>query len=137
MKSRKKSKKRSASSLSLFPACFYGMGIGMVTSVILLIVFTAICTANSNPERLMTPLAMVTNVISYFICGFCASRRCKGALPVGAVSGVMLSAFFFLVSMFIGGDFGNLFSLPISLMIRLSLIAVCIFGAVLGANKRR
>ncbi len=137
MKNRKKSKKRTTSTLSLFPACLYGMGIGTVACVISLIAFTAICTANKNPDSLITLLAMVTNVISYFICGFCASRRCKGALPVGAVSGTMLSAFYFLVSMFISGDFNSLFSLPISLMIRLSFITVCIFGAVLGANKRR
>lgn len=123
---------KSSESHSIISASVFGACVGVFTAVILLLVCSFICISAEDPNKLISPLAIFAVIISYLFSGFAASRRRKAALPCGALSGGLLTAVLFLVSLFISKDMSSGLSLPVSMLIRLSFIAVSILGALLG-----
>ena len=111
-----------------------GAGVGGVCAVALLVVATLICTFSDDPDSIIAPIGMIISVISYFIAGFAASKKRRAAIPVGALSGVMLTAAFIIISLFVDKTLSWELSLTVALLIRLSFVAVSILGALLGTN---
>lgn len=120
--------------LGIFKASLFGACIGLFCSVALLISSALICLFSNDPDRLIAPLAFISTVAVYFISGFAAVRKRRAALPCGALCGGMMSAVFLLISFFISRDASMGLPLPVSMLIRISFIAVSIIGALLGTN---
>ncbi len=136
MKKRKRSKKFKQKDIGTLPAVLFGAGAGAVAAIIMLIIFSIICTFSADPEKLISPLSLVANGVAFFVCGFCASRRCRGALPAGLLSGAVLSVGYFIVSLFMDKELSWGLSLTSELLTRLSFVAVSLFGAIIAKAKR-
>ncbi len=121
--------------MNILPACVFGVGAGATAAVALLLIFSTICTLSSDPYKLITPLSICANAVSFFICGFCTARRCKGALPSGALSGVLLAICFWIASLFLDNSMTWGLSVTVELLLRASYVVVCIFGAIIGKAR--
>ncbi len=136
-KTNKQKKHSTSESTGVLHACVFGTCIGIFSTVILLLACTFICLFSQNPDALISPLALCSSVISHLIAGFAASKKKKAALPCGLLSGAMLAAVFFLLSLFLNKTLSWGLPLPVSMLIRLSFIAVSLLGAILGTNTHK
>lgn len=124
----------SENSYGIAAASAFGACIGALLAAILLFVCTFICISVENPDKLTAPLAILSVIVVYFSAGFAAVRKRRAAIPCGALSGGIITAVFFIISLFLNKNLSSGLSLPVSLLIRLSFIVVSILGALLGTN---
>ena len=136
MKKKKSSRQAHGASgtSGVISASVFGWCIGIFCAVVLLLISATVCLFSSDPDKLISPLAFISTVAVYLISGIAAVRKRRAPLPCGAICGIMLSATFGLISVFIDNEGSQGLSLPVSLLIRLSFVAVCILGALLGTN---
>ncbi len=138
MKSGKMSKRarsrRAPSSSNILSASVFGVLVGLIITVALLIVFCLVCLNSKNPDSLISPLALTINAVAYFAAGFAASKKRSAPLPCGALSGAILCAVFFVISLALK-DLHSAFSAPsIAILLRLVSVFISIIGALIGAN---
>ena len=115
-------------------ASAFGVFVGAVCAVALALIGTVICAFSASPDALYAPLGLFACIASYFCAGFAGARKKRAAVPVGALCGAILSVVFFIISLFLDKQLSSGTSLTVALLIRLSLIAVSILGALLGTN---
>ncbi len=142
MKSKNSSKKKRGSrpiaskSCSLPYACAFGAGIGGVCAVICLFIAGAVCMFSSDPDSLISPLALISSALSFFLSGFAATKKRPAPLWCGTGAGGILTAVFFIISLFLSKGLSWGLPLTVGLLIRLSMIGVAVFGAMMGANVK-
>lgn len=140
--SNKKSKKphqntnRTADTVGVPVASAFGCAIGLVTATGAALVFSLICLFSDDPDKLITPLAFVGSITAFLSAGFAASKKKRAALPCGLMAGGMMTVIFFIVSLCLNDSLSLNLSLPVSILIRLSLILVSVLGALVGVNTR-
>ncbi len=139
MKTKSKKRKRSAPRVQsgVVAASLYGAAVGGVCSVVLLLVFSVICAFSKNPDALLSPLSLVASGVSFFLAGLAASKKKSAPLPCGALSGAVLLAAFYLISLFLQNTTAEPVSLTVSLLLRLACIFICIVGSLIGTNRKR
>ncbi|MBO5204305.1 MAG: TIGR04086 family membrane protein [Clostridia bacterium] len=134
------SSSRATASAGVMRASLFGVATGTVSAIILLLICSLICMLSSDPNKLISPLSVVCNILIYFIVGFAASKKKAAAIPCGALSGGLMCIIFFLIALLLSDSISSNLSFPVELLIRLSFIVVSILGALLGVNsipKRR
>ena len=141
-KDTQRSKRRASSEgATLLSACLFGVVGGCVCLVVLLLFCSFLCTFSKDPHRLFAPLGLACSVLSYLCAGFIASKKHPPALTSGALSGLMLCAVLFIISLFLGENLSAQYSLPIELLLRAALIGASMLGGVIASNiasrKRR
>lgn len=130
-KSNSKSGGHGVLSASVFGAC-----IGIFIAVLLLIICSVLCILSKDPNAVIAPLSAIIILTVYFSSGFAASKKSASAIPCGALSGVFITAVFFIISLFASTDTPSRLSLPVSLLLRLSFIFLAVLGALLGTNTK-
>ncbi len=136
----KKRKERGASSArtGTLGASVFGATAGLFTALTGAVICALICLSVNDPDKLSSPLGYGCSVIAYLIAGYLAVKKRGGAaIPCGALSGALLTAVFFICSLFLGGDASSDVGVLKGLFIRLSMIAVALLGAVISAGRRR
>ncbi len=132
-----KKKKRTArakqSSGAVF-AALYGAAVGGILVLALSLVCSLICLSAQNPDTLLSPLSFAVSGVSFIICGFIASRRARAILPSSLLSGAILTAFLWIVSLFLSDSDASGTSLVVSLLIRVVFVAVSLLGGMIGVN---
>ena len=112
----------------------WGMLIGMISCLLLLLLMAAVLAAGDIPKTAITPLAVSAAVVGAVIGGFLTARlRGENGLLFGAVCGVLL----YIVVMIVGFSImhelrGGYALLKLSLMLLAGAV-----GGVLGVNGRR
>ncbi len=122
--------------VNIFAASAFGAGVGAIFVCALLFIFSALCLLTRSGDKLSSLFSILTLVASFFACGFAAAKKRPAAIPVGLCSGALLSIFLWIISLFINNSLSLGLSLSIELLIRLSLVAVSLVGALLGVNLR-
>ena len=142
MKKQKNNRKRckisvSADTVTVFAASVFGCAVSIAFTTLLAIVCSIICLFSKDPDKLITPLAFICVIISFFICGFVAAKKRRAAIPCGLFSSSMLTAVMLLASLCINDSLSSNFSPIVSILIRLSFIAVSLVGALLATNTKK
>lgn len=118
----------------IFKASLIGAGVGIGFAVILLLACSLAALCCADPDSLTAPLGFISALLVYFISGFTACKLKRAALPCGLLSGALVTVIFTAVSLALDSSFASDTPLPVSLLIRLSMLAVSLLGALLGVN---
>ena len=116
-------------------AITYGVLAGFTTSILCCIISAIICVFSPDPDKLVAPCATISAILAHFAGGFFSSKKKKAPLPCGLATGGILAFIFWIISMFFSESYSYSLSIVISLLIRLSMIAVSVTGALLGGNQ--
>ncbi len=131
-----RSRSRASKKSGIVGACVFGALVGLIFALALLLIFSAVALGSSNPDALISPLSLTACGVSFFAAGLAASKKRSAPLPCGALSGAMLCAVLWLISLLLGDAASPTYSLPQSLLIRLALIFVAVVGALIGTNSK-
>ena len=135
---RKKRSKRShhkaAESAGLLTSTAIACGVGVITAVVMSLIFSLIALLCGFSNGLVNALGYCAAIISFAACGYVAGKRGRAALPSGTLAACAMTLISVLFSF-----------LPISspsspspiadIFIRLGLAAVAVIFAVIGRNK--
>ena len=122
---------------SLWVASAFGAGVGAICVCVLLFVFSLLCLLTHSGDKLTPFFSILILVISFLASGFAAAKKRPAAIPVGLCSGAFLSLFLWFISLFINNSLSLGLSFPVELLIRISLVAISLIGALIGVNSRR
>ena len=122
---------------SLLIASAIGAGVGAICVCALLFIFSLLCLLTHSGDKLTSFFSILILVISFLASGFAGAKKRPAAIPVGLCSGAFLSLFLWLISLFINNSLSLGLSFPVELLIRLSLVAVSLVGALIGVNSKR
>jgi putative membrane protein (TIGR04086 family) len=125
---------RTVDSVGIPVASVFGCAVGLATATCLVLLCSVICLFSSDPDKLISPLSFVIMSISFLTAGFAASKKKRAALPCGLFSGGLMTAMCCLVALCLDDSLSMGLSLPVSLLIRLTLIGVSAIGAMIGVN---
>lgn len=111
-----------------------GIGISLITTIVLLFIFSVILTYTDAAENIISPTIIVITAISILIGSSIVNVKIKkNGLINGAIIGGGYILIIYLISSILNWNFGiNLKSL---LMIVIGII-FGIFGGVIGVNKK-
>ncbi len=121
-------------------AVVYGVIWGLVTAISCCIVAALVCFFSDDPDRLTAPLATASCILAHFVAGFISAKKKKTALPTGVASGGCLALIFLITSLCFGKSYSYGMGMAVTALLRISMVAVSVFAALLGANtgvKRR
>lgn len=111
-----------------------GMGAALLCAMLLLLLGSLLCLRSSDPSKLLLPLGLGALYLSSLLGGIVTVRRHKSAvLLCGALCGVLLLGFFWVLSLFFQAQ--DRFSLPLSLLLRALVAVFSILGAFLGQKR--
>ena len=127
---------QASGSLTVIGASLVGAATGLGLTALLTVILSAVCLALSDPNALMIPFSLGINVISFFFAGFAGAKRKSAAIPVGALSGALLTFILWICSLFLGSEASWGVSLPVELLIRCSFIIPSVLGGLLAVNTR-
>ncbi len=122
--------------VNLLSASAFGAGVGAICVCALLFIFSFLCLITHSGDKLTSLFSVLTLAVSFLACGFAAAKKRPAAIPAGICSGALLSLFLWIISLFINNSLSLGLSLPVELLIRISLVAVSLVGALLGVNLR-
>lgn len=122
--------------VNLLSASAFGAGVGAICVCALLFIFSLLCLLTRSGDKLTSLFSILTLAVSFFACGFAGAKKRPAAIPVGLCSGALLSLFLWLISLFINDSLSLGLSFPVELLIRISIVAVSLVGALLGVNLR-
>ena len=114
---------------------FKGVGIALITTFILLIIFAAILTFTNVQESTITPVIIVITGISLLIGSTIGNRKIqKNGLLNGALVGFIYILILYLISSILNGNFAlNIASI---IMIAVSIL-FGILGGIIAVNNRK
>lgn len=132
-------KKRSSSSVTdnagAPQSILSGVLAGVSTAIICCIISSLICIFSSDPDKLTSPLATVSSILAHFTGGFFAAKKKNAPLPCGLATGGILAFIFWITSLCFSASYSYSLNTVISLLIRISMVAVSLVGAILGGNQ--
>lgn len=120
----------------------FALPVTVVLGAIFLCVLAIVAHASSDPDAMLTPLAMCALGLASLMGGLVGERR-SSAHPaaVGAVGGVMLVVLLWFVSLFFGRSAREALSMGASplvgIALRVGVIVMEIIGAYLGTYRPR
>ncbi len=124
---KKKTKVPSSGGANNVLSCVIAVGVAIVLWLVLVLVFSAIASKNSDPGKLITPLGFASSCLSAFVCGMVSGKltREKGVL-CGLISGGMFTLILFVMSFVFPGENGIVYAT--------SLLFSILLASVLGAR---
>ena len=135
MKKRAPQKKNTSKSGSLISSAF-GLCGAVIILLIILVIFSFVGLAISEPHTLLSPVAQSALYLSAFFGGFIAIKKNKGrdALLCGLVCGCFITVLYLIV-FWISGLILDADSEPLSWLFRILIIPSSILGSFLGTIK--
>ncbi|MBQ8140839.1 MAG: TIGR04086 family membrane protein [Clostridia bacterium] len=122
---------------SIIKSSFIGFGVSVAVTVVLWFASAAAAYANPDPDSVTAVFGLFTVYIASLSAGFSAAKINKGnALVCGLFSGAVLTLFLFFVSLFFDESYSSGYSLPVSLLLRASMLLMSVFGAFIGSYRR-
>lgn len=111
-----------------------GVGIAIVTSMILLLIFSAILSYTRVPESVSNPVIIVITAVSILLSSQLCTRKIKknGIVNGGIIGGIYIMLLY-LISSIISGNFS--LGLNAIIMIFVSIIAGML-GGIVGVNAK-
>ena len=128
--------KKTKESLSAMSASLYGACVGLIVCIALAVLCAVVCVFSPDPDKLSTPLSMISLVCVFFTSGLLASKRSSAALPTGLMTGAILTLFLWLSSLFFSDAYSQGLPLAVELLIRTSFIVVSLVGSLVGVNAK-
>lgn len=118
-------------------SALFGMTVGAICALVLTAIGAFICYSSKDPDALLTPAAFAVLYLSSMISGFAAVRKNRtSALLCGGLSGTLMMLLFILCSLFFNESASSSFKFPISLLLRVAMIAAAIFGGYIGLGRK-
>lgn len=111
-----------------------GVIIAIITSMLLLLVFSAVLTYTTIPESVSNPVIIIITAVSILFASQLSTRKIKknGIVKGGIIGGIYIIALY-LISSIVTGNFT--LGVNAIIMIIASIIAG-MFGGILGVNAR-
>lgn len=118
----------------LFLSMLKGLGIALVTSVVLVLLFTWLLLQTPNPDALVSLASHGAQLLSIFVGAFLAARlhREKGVL-IGILTGLGFAIVVLLGSLLLSGSYPFL----ITLLLVLLFVGVGALGGLLGVPREK
>lgn len=114
----------------------FGSLIGILSAFILMMAGAFVCYSSGDPHALTNAAALIALYASSFFAGFFAVRRNRSsALLCGGLAGAFLMLFFIIASLFFDSEEERAFDFPISLFLRVAIIAVAVLGGYIGSKR--
>ena len=113
---------------------FKGTGISLISTIVLLLIFSVILTYTNVPESTINPVIIVITAISILIGSSIGNIKIKkNGLINGAVIGGLYMFIIYLISSILNWKFG--LSMQSIIFIIIGII-FGIFGGIIGVNKK-
>lgn len=137
---RKKIKKRSRTETrgegGMLMSSLFGALAALISSVLLLIIGTAIASVCADPDKILGALSIASLYISALVGGFVSVKRNGGgALLCGLISGFILALFFFALSLCFTADYSSGYSVLVKFVIRAGSVLASVLGAFAALHK--
>ena len=117
-------------------SALFGAMIGIVSAFVFMTAGAFVCYLTSDPNAFVDVTALVSLYISSLVCGFAAAKKNRSsALLCGSLSGIFMMLFFVVCSLFFDSNSEAAFDFPISVLLRVAMIAVSVLGGYLGTKK--
>ena len=114
----------------------FGTAIGIASALVLMMIGAFICYSSGDPNAFVDTVALVSLYMSSLVCGFAAVKKNRSsALFCGTLSGIFMMLFFVICSLFFDSDLQAAFKFPISILLRVGIIAASILGGYVGLKK--
>lgn len=111
-----------------------GVIISLITTLVLLFIFSIVLTYTNVSENLITPVIIVVTAISIFIGSTIANMKIKRN---GLVNGALIGGIYLISLYILSGIINNNFSISVQSIIMIIAGMVCgMFGGILGINKK-
>lgn len=111
-----------------------GVIISLITTLVLLFIFSIVLTYTNVSENLITPVIIVVTAISIFIGSTIANIKIKRN---GLVNGALIGGIYLISLYILSGIINNNFSISVQSIIMIIAGMVCgMFGGILGINKK-
>lgn len=111
-----------------------GVIISLITTLVLLFIFSIVLTYTNVSENLITPVIIVVTAISIFIGSTIANMKIKRN---GLVNGALIGGIYLISLYILSGIINNNFSISVQSIIMITAGMVCgMFGGILGINKK-
>ena len=122
---------------NILTSAFFGVSIGAICAFVLTVIGTLLCFSSKDPDALITPGAFASLYLSSMVAGFSAVRKNRSsALLCGGLSGTLMMILFLFCSIFFKNDQLSSFKFPLSLLLRLLMIATAILGGYVGLRRK-
>lgn len=111
-----------------------GVIIAIISSMILLLIFSAVLTYTTIPENVSNPVIIVITAVSILLASQISTRKIKknGIINGGIIGGIYIITLY-LISSIVTGNFA--LGLSAIIMIIASIIAG-MFGGIIGVNAK-
>lgn len=111
-----------------------GVGIALLSTILLLIIFAIILTCTNVSESTISPVIIVTTGVSIFIGSIIANRKItKNGIINGGLVGIIYILIIYLISSLLNGKF----SLNIQSIIMMIVEFFCgMIGGIIGINRK-
>lgn len=111
-----------------------GVIISLITTLVLLFIFSIVLAYTNVSENLITPVIIVVTAISIFIGSTIANMKIKRN---GLVNGALIGGIYLISLYILSGIINNNFSISVQSIIMIIAGMVCgMFGGILGINKK-
>lgn len=121
----------------IVPCSAIGVGVSVIMAILLGFISAALIYKTADPASYIVPTAFSVLYISALIGGFFASKLNGGsALLCGLLSGALLLAFAFIISLPISSSLSSGYKIIEGLSLRAAVIVCTIIGAFIGTSKQ-
>ena len=117
--------------LIFFRKIFFGMIVGALVSLVLLLIFSLILSGQDDPSKLMTAFSLISLIAGSIACGKAATLGLEAKAPQGAATGVAFALLVLLPSVILS-DFS-----AFSILKMLLVVVLTFAGAMLGTKNAR
>ncbi len=110
----------------------FGIGVGLLSLCLLLMIFSALCLMSDNPHAMIAPLSFAAIYTSAFIAGMCCAKRngSSSVLICGLLEGVCFCALLWFIFFAVGLSGSEDENLKNAFIWRLLTIPSSVLGAI-------
>lgn len=130
-------KKESSRLMSIATAIAFGIGAGLISLSLLLLVSSAICLASKSPHSMIYPLSLFCIYASAFLTGLFAAKRNHSSLLLvcGALGGLGFALCLYLLFLILGSVGLNSSTDKANILLRILIIPSSICGAMCSLRR--
>ena len=123
--------------IHVLKSALFAIPFSFLCGLVLLSVLAGLAFTQPDPDSLTTPLSLVVLGLSAAMGGLICTRRCgHSALSCGLSFGLLFALCTWVLSLFIHEPSDMALSLPITLLLRASVVVLSCLGARMGVNRQ-